>query len=151
MCCVALSLCGSFAFFLLRACLTHSVALLCTAAQVFQLIHIKLGVIARLGHGLSQLIQAERSVFALFPSALGNLAQEVCVLTELRDLPLGGSVLLQQLLGAQRDGQQARLVQDLRRVEEAAVAHRRAVWQRAAWALSCRGRRGRGRWRRGRG
>lgn len=43
------------------------------------------------------------------------------MLTELGDLPLSGSVLLQQFLGAERDGQQARLVQDLRRVEEAAV------------------------------
>lgn len=61
------------------------------------------------------------SIFALFLPDLGNLAQEVGVLTELGDLPLSGSVLLQQFLGAERDGQQARLVQDLRRVEEAAV------------------------------
>lgn len=46
------------------------------------------------------------------------------MLTELRNLPLSGSVLLEQFLGPERDCQQARLVQDLRRVEEAAVPYR---------------------------
>lgn len=123
MCWFALSHCGAFAFVLLCSCFTRSVALHCTVAQLFQLVYIKLGVTARLGHCLSQLIEAQRSVVALSPPALGNLAQEVGVLTQLCDLSLGGSVLLQQLLGAQRDGQQTRLVQDLRRVEEAAVPH----------------------------
>lgn len=87
------------------------------------------------------------SLLALPLPALGYLAQQVGVLTKLGDLPLSGCVLLQQFLGAERHGQQARLLQDLRRVEEAAVPRGGAVWGRVAWALSCGGQGGRGRGR----
>lgn len=43
------------------------------------------------------------------------------MLMELGNFPVGGDVLFQQLLGAQCNGQQARLVQDLRGVVETAV------------------------------
>lgn len=43
------------------------------------------------------------------------------MLMELGNFSVGGSVLLQQLLGAKCNGQQARLVQDLGGVLEAAM------------------------------
>lgn len=45
------------------------------------------------------------------------------MLAELGQLFLGGGILAQKLLGAQRDGQQARLAQDLCCVEEAPLTH----------------------------
>lgn len=56
-----------------------------------------------------------------FRTALHYLAQQMGVLMELGNLSVSSSVLLQQLLGAKCNGQQARLVQDLRGVLEATM------------------------------
>lgn len=58
------------------------------------------------------------------------------MLSKLGDFSLCGGVLLQQLLGAERDGQQPRLVQDLSCVEETTLACGCAVWSRMIWTVS---------------
>lgn len=91
------------------------------AAEDFHLIGIQLGVAARLSHGLEELVQAGRALIAFILTALDYLAQKLGVLMELGDLSVGGGVLFQQLFGAERNGQQARLVQDLGGVVETTV------------------------------
>lgn len=54
-------------------------------------------------------------------TGLDYLAQKMGVLMELGNFSVGGGVLFQQLLGAERDGQKARLVQDLCGVAETAA------------------------------
>lgn len=69
------------------------------------------------------------------------------VLMELGNFSVGGGVLLQQLLGAKCNGEEARLVQDLGGVLEAAMPRGRAVRSWAPRAVS-HGRRWRRRRRR---
>lgn len=64
------------------------------------------------------------------------------VLMELGNFSVGGGILFQQLLGAECNGQQARMVQDLRGVAETAVPCGGAVRSWALRAVSY-GRRGR--------
>ena len=83
------------------------------------------GVAARLGHGLVELFPRRSSARLLSSGGArlaGQLAQQAGVLAQLADVLLCGRVPTHELLGAQADVQQTRLLQDPHGVEEAAGA-----------------------------
>jgi len=87
--------------------------------------YLEAGVAARLGHGLVEPLPRWPSTG--LPGrgarlAAGQLTQQAGVLAQLADVLLCGRASAHQLLGAQGDVQQTRLLQDLHGVEEAAVA-----------------------------